>query len=126
MTPKLSCDNLSFIIMPSTENGGNDSKWNKFFQRITWTTTVPVPQSFYTLDLGNLGKHVYQPCAPFHLNRDEVKDWLTWKKVIEDDATDEAVKMLMFKDGTDAKTALEMEDLKTGISSSIQHDAWSN
>ncbi|KAK4007774.1 hypothetical protein OUZ56_012926 [Daphnia magna] len=97
--------------MPSTENGGNDSKWNKFFQRITWTTTVPVPQSFYTLDLDNLVKHVYQPCAPFHHNRDEVKDWLTWKKVIEDDATDEA-------------TVLEMEDLKTGISSSIQNDAW--
>lgn len=116
--------NLSFIITPSAENGGNGSKWNKFFQRITWTSTVPIPQSFYTLDLGNLGKHVYQPCAPFHLNRDEVKDWLTWKKVTVDDATDEAVKLLMFKDGIDAKTMLGTEDLKTGISSSIQHEAW--
>lgn len=116
--------NLSFIITPSAENGGNGTRWNKFFQRITWTTSVPLPQSFYTLDLGNLGKHVYQPCAPFHLNRDEVKEWLTWKKVTIDDATDEAIKMLMFKDGTDAKAVLELEDFKTGISSSIQHEAW--
>jgi hypothetical protein len=116
--------NLSFIIIPATDNGGNGTKWNMFFRRVNWTSSISVPHSFYTLDLGNQGKHIYHPWAPFHLNRDEVKDWLTWKKVVVNETTDEVVKLLMFKDGIDAKTLVESDGLKTGISSHIQHDAW--
>ncbi|XP_045023551.1 uncharacterized protein LOC123467847 [Daphnia magna] len=116
--------NLSFIIIPATDNGGNGTKWNTFFRRINWTSSVSIPHSFYTLDLGNQGKHVYHPCAPFHLARDEVKDWLIWKKVVVNETTDEVAKLLMFKDGIDAKTLVESDDFKTGISSHIQHDVW--
>lgn len=116
--------NLSFIITPAAGNGNNTTKWNNYFRRINWTSSVPIPHSFYTLDLGNQGKHIYHPWAPFNLIRDEVKDWLTWKKVVVNDATDEVVKLLMFKDGIDAETLVESNDFKTGISSHIQHDAW--
>ena len=109
--------NLSFIILRSSQHKG----WNLFFHRTDWRSEIQVPKSFYTLDLGHNGKHVYHPCAPFHLSEDECSSWLEWTE-LKPDKDEDFVKMLHYKQTLES--LINNPDTKTGISSMIQHALW--
>lgn len=111
--------NLSFIILRASK----DKAWTLFFRRTNWTSEVPIPKSFYTLDLGNHGKHIYQPCAPFYLSGDECGSWLEWTE-IRPDIEEETIKMLRY---TKTLESLRQDpNTKTEISSSIQYAVWAD
>ena len=111
--------NLSFIILRASK----DKAWTLFFRRTNWTSEVPIPKSFYTLDLGNHGKHIYQPCAPFYLSGDECGSWLEWTE-IRPDIEEETIKMLRYT--KTLESLLEDPNTKTEISSSIQYAVWAD
>jgi hypothetical protein len=112
------CYNLSFIIL---KNPKSPNTWTQFFRHTPWNTDVPVPQSFFQLDLETQGLHVYHPCAPFYLTEDECSTWLTWSTVKPNQEGDE-IRMLLFK--TNPNDIKDFKELKTGISAHIQHAMW--
>jgi hypothetical protein len=111
--------NLAFIILRASR----DKAWTLFFRRTNWTSEVPIPKTFYTLDLGMHGKHIYHPCAPFYLSGDECGSWLEWTEIKPDD-NEETIRMLRYT--KTLESVLENPETKTGISSSIQHALWAD
>jgi hypothetical protein len=113
--------NLSFIIVKS--HGGNDP-WSNFFRRTPWTANVPTPKSFYALDLGVYGRHIFHPCAPFQLAKDECSDWLEWEIVLPPNKDDDDIKMLHFI--RDPAETLADTKIKTGISAHPNITQWAD
>jgi hypothetical protein len=75
------------------------------------------------LDLGDNGRHIFHPCAPFQLSRDECANWLKWDIVRPPNANGDEIKMLLIT--KEIQEITEDENLPTGISQFIQFDAWS-
>ena len=111
--------NLSFIILRSPQQKG----WTLFFHRTDWKNEIQIPKSFYTLDLGRNGKHIYHQCAPFHLSEDECSSWLEWTE-IKPDKDEDSIRMLRYKQTLES--LINQPDTKTGISSMIQHALWAD
>jgi hypothetical protein len=111
--------NLAFIILRSSKNNA----WALFCRRTDWKNEVQIPKTFYTLDLGDNGKHIYHPCAPFYLSGDECDSFLEWAEV-KPNKDEELIRMLHYKQTLDS--LLENPDTKTGISSMIQHTLWAD
>lgn len=112
--------NLSFITIKGSSTSNPTSY---YFRRIDWDKNARLPKSFYTLDLGSNGTHIYCPWCPFHLEEDECSSWLKWstEKIIPEG---DEIKMLKFRD--DPKTVFQNPDTKFGISSVIQHSLWAD
>lgn len=109
--------NLAFIILKTHKA----TSWTQYFHHIDWNNDIPIPKSFYILDLGPSGKHTYHPCAPFYLSEDECSSWLQWAEV-QPTTDDDPIKMLQFKQNP--STVLNDPTTKTGIASFIQHALW--
>ena len=110
--------NLSFIILKT----GPGRDWTHFFHRVNWEDDIRIPKSFYTLDLGDNGRHVFHPCAPFQLSRDECANWLKWDIVRPSNANGDEIKMLLIT--KEIQEIIDDENLPTSISQYIQFDAW--
>jgi hypothetical protein len=113
--------NLSFIIV---KNRGNNDPWSNFFRRTPWTSNVPTPKSFYTLDLGVYGRHIFHPCAPFQLAKDDCSTWLEWEIVLPPNKDEDEIKMLHFIH--DPAETLADEKTKTGISAHPNFTQWAD
>lgn len=110
--------NLSFITIKGTSSP-NPSTY--FFRRISWDDSTRVPKTFFTLDLGTNGTHIYCPWGPFHLQEDECSPWLQWSTEKPSVDGDE-IKMLKFRG--DPRTILQDSETKFGISAFFNHSLW--
>jgi hypothetical protein len=112
--------NLSFIAFKGTSTTNPTSY---YFRRIEWDRSARLPKSFYTLDLGTNGTHIYCPWCPFHLQEDECSSWLKWstEKIVPEG---DEIRMLKFRE--DPRTVFQNPDTKFGISAYIQHSLWAD
>ena len=111
--------NLAFIILRTSQH----KNFTYFFRRTDWKNEIQVPKSFYILDLGRNGKHIYHPCAPFHLSEDECSSWLEWTE-LQPDKDEDSIRMLHYKQPLES--LISQQDTKTGISSIIQYALWAD
>jgi hypothetical protein len=111
--------NLSFIIV---KNSNSIDPWTNFFRRTPWTSDVTTPRSFFTLDLGFNGRHIFHPCAPFQLLKDECSAWLEWSVVPPNERDGDEVKMLTFM--ADPRETLANAETKTGIAAHPNITLW--
>lgn len=111
--------NLSFIIV---KNPNSIDPWTHFFRRTPWTSDVLTPKSFFTLDLGFNGRHIFHPCAPFQLLKDECSTWLEWSVVPPNERDGDEIKMLLFS--ADPREALANLETKTGIAAHPNISSW--
>ena len=110
--------NLGFIVLKTSP--GRD--WTHFFYKIIWGEDIRPPKSFYTLDLGDNGRHIFHPCAPFQLSRDQCASWLKWYIVHPANANGDEIKILLTT--RDIQEIIGDENLPTSISEFIQFDSW--
>jgi hypothetical protein len=110
--------NLGFIILKNGED------WTHYYHLTKWSDEVRLPKSFYTLELGSLGRHYYHPCAPFQLSRDQCSDWLTWATVRPENGNGDEVKLLKYS--TDPQEVHSNERFMTQISEFIQFGTWAD
>ncbi len=113
--------NLSFIIL---KNSSSSNIWSHFFRHIHWNNDVQVPRNFFTLDLGQNGRHLFYPCPPFNLSEDECNSWLIWSTVRPNNGEGDEIKMLQFRGNPE--DILRNPETKTGISAHIQHSLWAD
>lgn len=110
--------NLSFIVLKTSPG----RYWTHFFHKIIWGEDNRPPKSFYTLDLGDNGRHIFHPCAPFQLSCDQCASWLKWDIVHPANANGDEIKMLLTT--RDIQEIIDDENLPTSISEFIQFDSW--
>ena len=111
--------NPDFIIVPEYRDGS--PKWEIFYQRIIWDSTIPVPKTFFILDFESLGKQFYyRRCPPFILTYDQCSSWLKWTNIKILDTID-GIQMLTVLPG---KNPIDKEN-KTGICSRLDYRLYS-
>lgn len=113
--------NLSFII---PKNHGHKEPWTFFFRRTPWDMELKIPKSFFVLDLGLLGKHVFHPCAPFDIEKDECAAWLQWAITKPTEVGGEEIKMLKFVNNP--KETFDDREIGTAISTHPDCQLWAH
>jgi hypothetical protein len=107
---------LDFIKVPTFLPTRAD--WSNFYSRVEWDAALPIPASFFKLELKAGSAIVYRPCPPFKLELEECGEWLTWTYLTPEVGDD--IKALCVKAGSDPKDP----KLKLGIATHLDYPLW--
>lgn len=70
---------MDIINTPSYHSDGTGPWWDSFYSRVSpWPEGSLPPARFVIVGLGENRKFVYEPMAPFNLEKDECSEWVSW------------------------------------------------
>ena len=111
---------LDFLLLPSFRPNVARPYWTRYFARTAWSTTLDVPDDFYTLELADGMFHHYRPIPPFKLELEACGDWLMWDLLTPANPDADDVKCLRVIAGKDPKDAT----LGVGIGAHLNYELW--